>query len=104
MSLAVVPVSISAEEYSGGNLAEAVEHALDPKVRGTGGPDRTYRGSCEHGNDCFGHVGHKATDAITGYDPSLLQRIGKTRDLTIELSVTEGTCDFVLCLEDKRRR
>ena len=101
VSLAVVPVAISAEEHFGRDLAKAVQYALDAEVRRTGRPHGPYGCARQHCCNGLRHVRHEATNPIAGDHPRLFETVGKAGDLGIEFGKTEGTCDLILSLENQ---
>ena len=101
VSLAVIPVAISAEEHFGRDLAKAIQYALDAEVWRTGRPDGPYGCARQHRCNGLRHVRHEATNSIAGDHPRLFETVGKAGDLGIEFGKTERTCGLILSLENQ---
>ena len=83
--LAVVVVTIRREQNLGFDLAEAIHHSLETKVRRARGPHSAQTGCRQHGHHGLGNVRHKPGNAIARLNAARLQCSGYGSHLPVKL-------------------
>ncbi len=72
------------------DLAEAVNHAVDAKIRRARRPHRTQRCAGKHGDDGVGDVGHETGNPVADANAAGLERGGQGGHLPAQFSVGDA--------------
>ena len=100
--LAGVVIAVAGHQHLGLGLAEAIEYALNAKIRRSGSEDGANARRRQHRHQGLGHVGHVGRDPVPRHHPLLAQRGREARHRTIELAMAHAVLDAVLAPEHER--
>ena len=77
----VVPIAVAGNQHLRFSLTEAIQHALNTKIRRSAGKYRPQAGSGQHRNQRFRQIGQVSGHSITGNDADIAQRGGELGDV-----------------------
>ncbi len=93
-------IAIGTEEHLGLDLAEAVEHALNPKIGRTGRPGRAQRYRCQHGDNGFRHVRHETGDPVTLSNAQIFKGLRRAGDEVVKFPIGKAALYLILTPEN----